>query len=291
MANIVQFPGTEVQAARPRMIQRPAAVKIIGGDFVEEVVQPRSQKAEPIKSAEDIQKVTDYLIANGRYRDNLLFICGINFGLRIGDLLRLKVGHLLNPDGGSYRTQITIKEEKTDKLRIVYPNDAVMDAADLYFSDLQRKREPIDLNDYLFRNLSHNKTRTIVERDEGGNVTGHQYIGIHTAAQAHQLLVDFLCFPVQANALKGNGLGLEGWGVENPAAGFHITALQRNQSIGMFQNPLLRGATPGHPHLHQVGTGGAVQDQGSILQKGTKLGCRKHEKASFRQNMASLYMK
>ena len=171
MASIVQFPrAEEVQVARPRAIQRPAAVKLIGGDFVEEVAQPRSQKAEPIKSAEDIQKVTDYLITNRRYRDNLLFICGINFGLRIGDLLRLKVGHLLNPDGMSYRTQITIKEEKTDKFRIVYPNDAVMDAADLYFQDLQMKREPIDLNDYLFRNLSHNKTRTIVERDEDGNV-------------------------------------------------------------------------------------------------------------------------
>ena len=41
--------------------------------------------AEPIKSMSDIALISKYLIDHGRYRDNMLFIVGINFGLRASD--------------------------------------------------------------------------------------------------------------------------------------------------------------------------------------------------------------
>lgn len=120
-------------------------------DFVDESKNIKSHAAEPIKRIEDICAVQDYLIKEKRYRDNLLFTCGINFGLRVSDLLTLKVGNLVTEDGSAYRDKIVLTEQKTGKRRVVYMNDAVMDAADLYFSDMADKRDVISLNDFLFR--------------------------------------------------------------------------------------------------------------------------------------------
>ena len=115
----------------------------------------QSHAAEPIKSRDDILKIQDYLISQGRYRDNLLFTCGINLGLRASDLLELRIGHLLNRDG-SYNTEINLQEKKTKKLRRVFPNDTVRYASDLYFTHLLRASHTLDLNDPLFANQSPN---------------------------------------------------------------------------------------------------------------------------------------
>nr|DAG62483.1 MAG TPA: site specific tyrosine recombinase [Caudoviricetes sp.] len=128
-------------------IARPASVQITGNAFEEEVPEKKKEAAEPIKSLDDIQYISQYLIQNGRYRDNLLFVAGINFGLRCGDLLKLKVGHILTEDGTAYRDKIVIREQKTKKIREAYLNDAICDAADLYFGSVGM----VDLNDYLFK--------------------------------------------------------------------------------------------------------------------------------------------
>lgn len=130
-----------------RKIARPVSVQITGSAFEEDVPEKKKEAAEPIKSLDDIQHISQYLIQNGRYRDNLLFVAGINFGLRCGDLLKLKVGHLLTEDGTAYRDKIVIREQKTKKIREAYLNDAICDAADLYFGSAGM----VDLNDYLFK--------------------------------------------------------------------------------------------------------------------------------------------
>lgn len=63
---------------------------------------------QPIREREKIQEIKDILKRNG-YRDFLLFIAGINTGLRISDLLKLKVSDVKNKD------HIIIKEQKTGK--------------------------------------------------------------------------------------------------------------------------------------------------------------------------------
>ena len=52
--------------------------------------------AEPIKSMDDIIHISKYLISQERYRDNMLFIVGINFGLRVSDLRVLRFSNLIN---------------------------------------------------------------------------------------------------------------------------------------------------------------------------------------------------
>lgn len=121
-------------------------------EFHQVVDTRRSHAAEPIKNMEDIYRITDYLVEKKRYRDNLLFIMGINFGLRCGDILKMQVGHVIDPSG-HLKEEILLREEKTDKLRKVYMNETVANALKLYLSGKQ-----IDLNDYLFPSYSHNNS-------------------------------------------------------------------------------------------------------------------------------------
>ena len=53
------------------------------------------QLVEPIRDLNDIERIKNYLI-RWRFRDFLMFIMGINIGLRISDLLSLKVKDVMN---------------------------------------------------------------------------------------------------------------------------------------------------------------------------------------------------
>lgn len=111
--------------------------------------------SEPIKSLDDIDRVSTYLINSERYRDNMLFIVGINFGLRVSDLLQLRFCQLINDDL-TFRTTFPILEKKTKntrkvrKNRYITINEAVMDAVTLYLEHNQCR-----LDDYLFRSESN----------------------------------------------------------------------------------------------------------------------------------------
>lgn len=65
---------------------------------------------EPIRDKEKIEKVKRILKENGS-RDFLLFLLGINSGLRISDILKLKVKDVAN------KNYIAIKEQKTNKFK------------------------------------------------------------------------------------------------------------------------------------------------------------------------------
>ena len=65
---------------------------------------------EPIRDKEKIEKVKRILKENGS-RDFLLFLLGINSGLRISDILKLKVKDVAN------KNYIAIREQKTSKFK------------------------------------------------------------------------------------------------------------------------------------------------------------------------------
>lgn len=112
--------------------------------------------AEPIKDLNDIIRVSQFLIRSGRYRDNMLFITGINFGLRISDLLSLRFCNLIKEDG-TFRDRFPILEQKTKdtrktkKNRYITINTAVMDAVTLYLAHTPG----VSLSDYMFRSESN----------------------------------------------------------------------------------------------------------------------------------------
>ena len=113
-------------------------------------------RAEPIKSLDDINRISQYLISQERWRDNMLFICGINFGLRISDLLSLRFCSLINDDL-SFKDEFPLLEKKTKNTRKVKKNrwlsvnDAVVEAVTLYLTHV-----PSKLDDFMFRSESPN---------------------------------------------------------------------------------------------------------------------------------------
>lgn len=112
--------------------------------------------AQPFKTYDDIRAISNYFIQHYRFRNNLLFICGINFGIRISDLLKLHFSDLID-DNGVIKESFEILEQKTEstrkktKNRIVGINDAVRQALILYLT-----HNKCSLDDYLFPNESNN---------------------------------------------------------------------------------------------------------------------------------------
>ena len=118
--------------------------------------------AEPLKDPNDIQLMVEYWRSRGKWRDLLLFICGINFGLRVSDLLRLRWCDLVDPETMIWRDEVIILEQKTAKTkkvkknRHIYINEAVREAAEEYLRAQAAKEEIVAMDDYLFRSESAN---------------------------------------------------------------------------------------------------------------------------------------
>lgn len=163
MADIIAFPQTataprtidlaSVEASRARRILSPDIILPAGSEATIDLATEHA--AEPIKSLEDIDKVSRYLIENERYRDNMMFILGINFGLRISDLLQLRF-YMLIDENCAFRNTFPILEKKTrntrkvKRNRYITINDAVVDAVTLFL-----QHTPSKLDDYLFKGTSN----------------------------------------------------------------------------------------------------------------------------------------
>lgn len=112
--------------------------------------------SEPIKSMDDIIAISRFLITNNRYRDNMLFIVGINFGLRVSDLRVLRFSNLIN-DNLTFKDSFPVFEKKTrntrkkKKNRHITINTAVVEAITLYLENTPNVR----LSDYMFRSVSN----------------------------------------------------------------------------------------------------------------------------------------
>lgn len=112
--------------------------------------------ADPIKDIKDIERIVEYLLDKQRYRDYMLFIVGINFGLRAGDLLSLRFQDIINSNM-TFKDTFAVFEQKTrntrrkKKNRYISVNDAVVEAITLYLENT----EGISLSDHLFKSESN----------------------------------------------------------------------------------------------------------------------------------------
>lgn len=165
MSNVIKVDFSGTSPTRPIDVKRIAASARIRR---EQLIEPAKEEittlavpthaAEPIKDLDTIDRITNWLIQNEKYRDNMLFIVGINFGLRISDLLRLRFCDLINEDF-SFKRDFSILEMKTrntrkvTKNRSIYINSAVIDAVLLYLEH----NPGVSLTDYLFQSESNNR--------------------------------------------------------------------------------------------------------------------------------------
>jgi len=106
---------------------------------------------EPIRDEKDIKAIKSLL--SDKPRDLLLFTMGINNGLRIGDLLRLKVKDVKHLKEGD---TLTITESKTGKQNILMVNKSVYRVLKNYLDILNPPDE-----DHLFRSRKGGKPLSV----------------------------------------------------------------------------------------------------------------------------------
>lgn len=176
----------------------------------EDLTSDGRTKATPgdsLRSYNDYERIYNYFIStNSLYgtRNAALFAIGIATGLRISDLLSLKVGHVLTLDENGetiFKEKIDMYEKKTGK-RTVNLNDsvliteAVQEAVTLllqaYAQTSSRTKTPKTLNfdDYLFKSKS--PIRSQYTKDKKGNQIANPLFGeyVLTEESAHQIFKD-----------------------------------------------------------------------------------------------------
>jgi integrase len=88
---------------------------------------------EPIRDRKKIAQIKNLLRGEGRQRNLLLFVVGINTALRISDLLKLKVGDFVD-DGGIIKPLFWLREEKRGKRHEIVINDSIREALTEYLA-------------------------------------------------------------------------------------------------------------------------------------------------------------
>ena len=102
------------------------------------------QEVYPFKKKEDLFAMHSYFLNHKQHRNDMLFIVGINIGLRAGDLLSLRWRTVIGEDG-EVVDGVTVKEEKTEKFRTFYFNDSCKKSLVEYY-----KRYAPELDSYIF---------------------------------------------------------------------------------------------------------------------------------------------
>ena len=111
---------------------------------------------EPIREISQIKMIKGNLYRQKYPRDFLLFVFGINSGLRISDLLSLKLGDIKD-SRGNLKDDLDIREQKTGKTRKVFFNKQIKEALNHYL----KKTDIFDLDQYLFTKHLSKKNKPI----------------------------------------------------------------------------------------------------------------------------------
>lgn len=99
---------------------------------------------EALKDPKDIELIKMFLKQHC-IRDFLLFITGCNTGLRIGDILRLRVSDLVVGEKQTIKKHLIVTERKTGKVRQIAINGTIQRAVKLFISTYHP-----ETNEFLF---------------------------------------------------------------------------------------------------------------------------------------------
>lgn len=110
-----------------------------------------SQASDPIYSRGEINRLVGYFFDKGDISMAAICIFGFNNGNRIGDIIKLRVGKILD-DSGEIKPSIYIEEEKNRYRRTLYFNETTSKALKLLM-----KTQNKTVNDYLFTSNGNNR--------------------------------------------------------------------------------------------------------------------------------------
>ena len=131
---------------------------------------------EPIRDKNKIRQMYYYLKGkDAKY--GVLFKFGLNTGLRISNILPVKVGDILTEEKG-YREYLVIREKKTGKEKKIKLNDAIRKLIGNYV-----KSEKLSNDQYLFYSRKGGNIRRIQAYrvlKEAADICGVENFGTHS---------------------------------------------------------------------------------------------------------------
>lgn len=147
---------------------------------------------EPIKKIAHIREMKEFLKSQSS-RNELLFILGINTGLRISDILKLRYEDFMK-DKYNIKDCVTIQEKKTKKTKKFYLTQIVKDKFTNYVKEIFKDKSYTP-GCYIFKSRKGNGAISreqayrilnkagekigLVERDANNNIVSGE-IGTHT---------------------------------------------------------------------------------------------------------------
>ena len=141
---------------------------------------------EPIRNRKKIEQVKNLLKGQGRYRDLLLFVVGINTALRVSDLLTLRIGDFVD-EHGEVRERFWLREEKRGKRNEVVINQSIQEALELYREAYQGVEENPD-HFVFFNTRTHDYTQPISRKQVWQSIsTICQDVGLRGNYGTHSL--------------------------------------------------------------------------------------------------------
>ncbi len=151
---------------------------------------------EPIKNINKVQQILRYAKQNNE-RDYVMLELGFHTGLRISDILKLKVGDVQDKKR-NIRKYLILREGKTNKFKRIKLNQEVRDCLKHYCND----KEPFD---YLIKSRE-NRNKPI------------------TRQRAYQIIVEI-----------GGMLGIEGLGCHSLRKTFGYLYYKKTKDIALLQ--------------------------------------------------------
>jgi Site-specific recombinase XerD len=141
---------------------------------------------QPIRDKKKIDTIKKVLLANN-VRDYCLFTLGINSGLRISDLLNLKISDVVD-DAGKIRERITLREKKTNKAKDFPISDVARKAITEYL-----KTREYEYDDPLFLSKKKNAGKAPLQRDQAYKIINNaaRAVGITEKIGTHTLRKTF----------------------------------------------------------------------------------------------------
>lgn len=167
-------------------------------------------RVEPIRDKQQIEDMKEHLLQNNE-RDYLLFVLGINSGLRISDLLKLTVEDVISG-------KVSIREQKTKKAKTFILSDACMKAINDYlahtkittgtlFPSKKDKTKPIT-KQHAWHVL--NKAAEFVEITENiGTHTMRKTFGYHAFKSGVDIYYIMQCLNHSSPAITKRYIGIE----------------------------------------------------------------------------------
>lgn len=126
---------------------------------------------QPIRDLEKIKEIKEHL-KQSNLRNYMMFVLGVNTGLRISDILPLTVGHVRDRD------YISIIEKKTKKQKLMLITDTLKKDIALYLESKNDGEYLIKSREGINKPITRKRAYQILKQIEGQ--VGLSELGTHT---------------------------------------------------------------------------------------------------------------